>query len=81
MVKRRSGKSMRRPMRGAGFWGDVWDGVKSVISPINDIAKKTKIISTIAGATGNPEIGAVASQLGYGRGKFRVPKRGVLLTK
>jgi len=79
MVKRRKSSHRRGGMRGGAWYNDLWDGIKSVAGPINDIAKKTKIISTIAGATGNPEIGAVASQLGYGR--FRVPKRGVILTK
>jgi hypothetical protein len=77
-MKRRKSTG-RRVMRGGGFFGDLWDGIKSAGSAINDVAKKTKLVSTIASATGNPEVGAIASQLGYGKGKFRVPRKGVIL--
>ena len=52
---------------GTGFWGDVWDGIKKVGSVANDIAKKTGIVSTLAGALGHPELAAGAKALGYGK--------------
>lgn len=61
----------RQTMQGAGFWGDLWDGVKSVAGPVIDIARKTGAISKIANATGNPEIGAIAGSLGFGKRKRR----------
>lgn len=74
--KRRRG----RKMRGAGFFGDLWSGVKSVgsaiASPVNDLLKATKVISTLApmvpivGSTA----GKVAGALGYGR-KRRVRRK------
>jgi hypothetical protein len=73
-VVRRVRKHARRvPMHGAGFWGDVWDGIKSGVNTINDIAKKTKVASTLAPLI--PTYGGVAStvlkQAGYGRRKRR----------
>ncbi len=68
MVAKRKTKPRKR-MRGGAWYNDLWDGVKSVISPINDIAKATRIGSTIANATGNPAVGAVLGSLGYGRRK------------
>lgn len=79
MVKRRKSSGMKRGMRGGAWYNDLWDGIKSAAGTVNDLAKKTKIISTIANASGRPEIGTVASQLGYGRGRFKVPRKGVIL--
>lgn len=65
-----------RAMHGEGFFDDLVSGVKSVFSPVIDIAKKTGAISKIAGAFGQPEIAGVASALGFGKRKRRrVAKR------
>ena len=64
-------KKCKSGMRGQGFWGDVWGGIKKVGGVINDGLKASKIISTVANGTGNPIIGAVAGQLGYGRNNRR----------
>ena len=79
MVKRRKSSGMKRGMRGGAWYNDLWNGIKDAASTINDVATKTKLVSTIANASGHPEVGAVASQLGFGRGKFRVPRKGVIL--
>ncbi len=73
MGKRKKAKTMRGPlsqMRGGSWYGDVWDGIKSVASPVNDFLKKTKIISTVGGLIPHAGVqtGAkIAGQLGYGR--------------
>ena len=69
-----SGDMRQHPMRGTGFFDDVFSGIKSVVGPVLDIAKSTGAISKIAGAFGQPEIAGVASALGYGRKRGR--KRG-----
>ena len=64
MPPRKRGKAKK--LRGGAWYDDLWSGVKSIAGPINDIAKATKIGSTLAGMY-NPAAGAVVSQLGYGR--------------
>lgn len=58
-----------RVMHGQGFFDDVFSGIKSVIGPVIDIAKKTGAVSKLAGAFGQPEIAGVASALGFGKRK------------
>lgn len=77
-----AGRKRRVRRRGAGFFGDMWDGIKSVgrtaagILPINDILKGTHALST--GLAFVPGIGPAASGLarsaGYGRKKRRVKR-------
>ena len=72
MVKRKTQVKKKKKMRGAGFFGDVWDGIKSGASKVNDLLKSTKAISTIAGLIpdGRAQVaGKVAGQLGYGKKK------------
>ena len=68
---------------GEGFWGDVWDGIKSGANAVNNFAKDTKIISTGLGfipGIGGAVAKTIASQTGYGkkRGKKSGVRRGVL---
>ena len=73
-------RKVTRKRLGKGFFGDMWDGIKSVgrtaagILPINDILKGTHAISS--GLAFVPGIGPVASGLarsaGYGRRKRKV---------
>ena len=68
---------------GEGFWGDVWDGIKSGANAVNKFAKDTKIISTGLGfipGIGGAVAKTIASQTGYGkkRGKKSGVRRGVL---
>jgi hypothetical protein len=62
----------RRPMRGDGIFGDIWDGIKS-------IARNGKIFSTIARQV--PVVGGVLGDVthnltGYGRKRKRAGMRG-----
>jgi hypothetical protein len=73
MPKKRT--TRRRPMRGNGFFSDVWDGIKSVANPVNDFLKSTKAISTIGSLIpdGRAQAAArVAGSLGYGRRRHRM---------
>jgi hypothetical protein len=80
MMKEGGRKRRRRVRRrGAGFFGDLWSGVKSVGSHIlpvaNDLLKQTKIISNLAPGI----VGKAAGALGYGRRRrVRRRKRGGL---
>lgn len=75
------GRKRKRRMRGAGFFSDLWSGIKSVGSavagPVNDLLKATKVVSTLApmipvvGST----VGKAAGALGYGRRKRRVVRK------
>jgi hypothetical protein len=70
----------KRRRRGAGFFGDLWSGIKSVgsaiASPVNDLLKATKVVSTLAPMI--PVVGSTAGKLagalGYGRRKRRVKR-------
>ena len=66
---------------GKGFLGDIWNGLKSVGSVVNDIARKTGIISKVAAATGNPIVSGVAGSLGYGKKKRRMKGHGLYTLK
>lgn len=85
MVKRKAQgkkKMVRKVIYGGGFFGDVWDGIKSGASKVNDLLKSTKAISTIAGLIpdGRAQVaGKVASQLGYGKRKRKQMGRGMKL--
>ena len=76
-VSRRRGgsrKVRKMPMNGAGFFGDVWSGLKSAgkwafNNVVDPALKETKILSTAASRIpylGGPISGAIASR-GYGR--------------
>lgn len=83
----------RRMVKGAGigsFFKSVWRGVKSVAKPIADLAKKTKIVSTVVApalTAKNPAlgslVGSVANAQGYGRKRRvrRVKRGGAMLSK
>ena len=74
-MKRKSKRRM--PMRGNGFFGDVWDGIKSAAGRINDMLKSTKILSTVAGAIPQTLAGApILSTLGYGKRRRGMGGRG-----
>ena len=67
-MKRKSKRRM--PIRGGAWYNDVWDGIKSVAEPVNDMLKSTKILSTVAGAIPQTRAGApILSSLGYGKRK------------
>jgi hypothetical protein len=70
-------------VRGAGWLGDVWSGIKSVAGkvagPVNDLLKSTKVISKFAPSLlpgVGSAIGSVAGLAGYGRKKRVVRKHG-----
>lgn len=52
--------------RGRGFFGDLWNGIKSVAGPINSVLKSTGIAGNLASAY-NPTLGATVKALGYGK--------------
>ena len=55
-------------MRGGAWYNDLWDGIKKVAGPVNDMLKRTKILSTVAGAIPQTRVGApILSSLGYGK--------------
>lgn len=69
-AKGKAKKKVRNVIYGGGFFGDMWNGIKSVAAPVNDFLKRTKAISTIAGLIpdGRAQMaGKVAGQLGYGK--------------
>ena len=56
-------KSKRKMViRGNGWLSDVWDGIKSVAGPVNDVLKSTKILSAAASAI--PQTRAFAPVVG-----------------
>lgn len=78
--KKRSGvrrvggrRRKRRSMRGAGFFGDLWSGIKKVAAPVHNFVKDNKLISRGLGLLGpkGKAVGAVADQFGYGRRRYR----------
>jgi len=66
MKRRKAGGRRKHTMQGTGFWGDLWDGIKSVAGPINSVLKSTGIAGNLASAY-NPTAGAAVKALGYGR--------------
>jgi len=62
-----------RQMRGKGWLGKLWKGVKKVGSSANKLLRKSKLISQIAPLFGpkGTAIGGVAKSLGYGRRRRR----------
>ena len=65
---------VRRRYLGAGFLGSLWDGLKSVAGPINDVLKATHAISGLAPYIPIPGanlVGRAAGALGYGRRRKR----------
>ena len=62
-------KSKRKMViRGNGWLSDVWDGIKSVAGPVNDVLKSTKILSAAASAIPQTRAFApVVGALGYGK--------------
>lgn len=72
--RRRVGGSRRYGMRGSGFWGSLWSGIKKGANWVKD----QKLISKGLGAIGNPyaqTASRVASTLGLGR-RRRVARGG-----
>lgn len=68
-------RGVRQGVRGDGFFGDVWSGIKKAANWTNDALKKTKLISTVMGVI--PQTAAyapVARAIGYG-GKRRKVRR------
>ena len=66
-------KQSKRMMRGEGFFGDLWDGIKSVGSVAVPILKSTGVLGNLASSY-NPGVGAAVKSLGFGR----KPKRSVI---
>jgi len=82
-------RSTRKPVRkyrrrqiATGFFSDLWDGVKSVAGPVNDILKGTKAISTFGNFIPGigPEAAALARGIGYGKKKPEMPKPEIMPT-
>ena len=72
-AKRKSG-GRRRNMRGDGFFGDLWDGVKSVANKVVPFIKDNKLLSKGLSLIPHPyaQTGAkVAGSLGFGRRRRR----------
>ncbi len=74
----RKASSKKMMVVGAGFFSNLGNaiskGVKSAVKGvkgINQLAKDTGIVGTVAGLTGNPNAYMAARSLGYGRGKGR----------
>jgi hypothetical protein len=66
----------RGGQRGEGFFGDVWNGFKSVVNPVANFVKDNKLISRGLGMVGDPRAkvaGSFLSQLGLGYPE-RIPK-------
>ena len=62
-----------RQMRGKGWLGKLWKGVKRVGTSANKLLRKSKLISQIAPLFGpkGTAVGGVAKALGYGRRRRR----------
>ena len=70
-------RKQRMPIRGGAWYNDLWDGIKSVAGPVNDMLKSTKILSTVAGAIPQTRSGApILSTLGYGKRRRGMGGRG-----
>lgn len=71
-------KGRRAPaQRGAGFWGDVWNGIKKV----GGVIKDSKLISK--SLAGNPDpraqtAASIAGSLGFGKKKRSARGRGLV---
>ena len=74
MPKKRHGKKRMQlrmvPMQGTGFFGDLWDGIKSVGQAVVPVLKSTGIAGNLASAY-NPAAGAVVKSLGFGKRKMK----------
>jgi len=72
------GKRRVRRSRGMGFFGDLWDGIKSVGSAVlpvaNEVLKKSGLVSQ--GLSMIPGVGGIASGLARSAGYGRRRKRG-----
>jgi hypothetical protein len=64
MVKRKN------VQRGDGFFGDMWNGIKKAANFVKD----NKIISKVAGLTGNPVLSGVTGMVGLGKKKGKAKK-------
>jgi hypothetical protein len=68
-------KRVGMSMRGEGFFGDVWDGIKKAANWVKD----RKIISGVAKAIPNPisqVVGNVAGAVGLGKRRGKTVMRG-----
>lgn len=66
-VAKKGGARKKRPARrGAGFWGDVWSGVKKVGSWVKD----NKALSKGADFIGRSDWGDKLRNVGLGRGRM-----------
>lgn len=72
------GKRRVRRVRGMGFFGDLWSGIKSVGSAVlpvaNEVLKKSGLVSQ--GLSMIPGVGGIASGLARSAGYGRRRKRG-----
>jgi len=83
MPKRSSVKKVKRSnrrggrARGAGFFGDLWSGVKKVAGVVNDGLKETKLLSGFL-LPKVPYVGDLAAGFvrNHGYGKRRVRRTG-----
>jgi hypothetical protein len=62
----------RRRLRGRGFFGNLWNGVKSAASGIHDFVKSNRLGSRLLAMTPYKGAAAAAGALGYGRRRRRV---------
>lgn len=73
-MKMLKGRSQKRVMRGEGFFGDVWNGIKKAGNWIKD----QKIISNVGNALGSVgvpyagAVGKVAGAVGLGKRRKRM---------
>lgn len=77
MAPRKSKKVM---LVGAGFFDAIGKAVKGAVKGVvkgvkgvNNIAKQTGVVGTIAGLSGNPGAYTAARSLGYGKGRVKKP--------
>lgn len=70
--RRRVGAPKRRVMRGAGFFGNLWSGIKNVGSSLLNTAKDRKIVSGALKNAGYNNLAGLAKGVGLGRRRKRM---------
>jgi hypothetical protein len=65
----------RRRLRGRGFFGNIWNGIKRVASGAHDFIKNNRLVSRGLALTPYKGASAAAGALGYGRRRRRVVRR------
>jgi hypothetical protein len=65
----------RRRLRGRGFFGNIWNGIKRVATGAHDFIKSNRLVSRGLALTPYKGAAAAAGALGYGRRKRRSHRR------